>query len=100
MDLIPLVGSSRIRAYGWEESPVNRQLFKGKLDGRAQRRERSGLLQIEFTDGARWYYFDVPVLIFDAWMLSRSKGSFFHRYIRGHFNERTAAEVERQQSAG
>lgn len=98
MVLVPIVGSSRIRAYGWEEArrdPVD-------VSGRApaiQRRERAGLLQLEFMDGARWYYFNVPVMLFEAWMMSRSKGSFFHNYIRGRFNERPAAEVERVQTS-
>lgn len=94
MDLIPIAGSSRIRAYGWEENAVNRQLFKARIDARAQRLERFGLLQLEFSTGERWYYFDVPTLLFDAWLLSRSKGSFFHRYISGKFNERPAEEID------
>lgn len=98
MTLIPVEGSSTIAGYAWEERAVNRQLFKGKLDARAQRRERTGVLKIGFRNGRAWYYFDIPVSVFDAWQMAHSKGSFFLKFIRGKYDEKPAEEVESRQS--
>ncbi len=99
MDLIPLAGSSLITGYGWEENAENRQLFKGRIDARAQRLERFGCLQLQFNTGARWYYFEVPVHLFESWLMSKSKGHFFHKWIRGKYGDKAAEEVERVQSS-
>ncbi len=86
MDMRPIEGSSRIRAYGWE------------LTVREPRHLRAGLLQLEFTDGARWFYYGVPESVLEAFLMARSKGSFFARNIQRSFEQRPADEVERVQS--
>lgn len=46
---------------------------------------RDGTLEIEFTTGSVYRYFDVPSHIHDALMAAESHGSFFSGHIRGHF---------------
>lgn len=87
MTRIPVVGSSRIAAYAWEPG--------ARTEGRGA---RTGLLQIEFPNGARWYYFGVPEMVFESWLMARSKGSFFNENIQWSYPHKPADEVERVQS--
>ena len=42
-------------------------------------------LEVEFTDGSIYQYFDVPETIFESLMQASSKGSFLATQIRHHF---------------
>lgn len=95
MTRIPVVGSSRIAAYAWEPGPR-----PADEDGKVVRGARTGLLQIEFPDGARWYYFGVPESVFESWLMARSRGSFFNEHIQWSYPHKHANEVERVQSGG
>lgn len=84
MDLIPVAGSSLIRAYGWEPDPAG----------------GTGLLQLGFSNGSRWYYQAVPERLFEDFLFSDSKGAFFHREFKGKFDGRPAEEVEQGNLSG
>ena len=47
--------------------------------------ERRDELQLDFHDGARYGYSGVAPEMFRDLLCATSKGSFFNRYIRGHF---------------
>lgn len=79
MDLIAVAGSTLVRAYGWEADP-------GDVG--------TGLLQLGFANGSRWYYFGVPERVLEDFLLSDSKGEFFHRELKGRYNGKAAEEVE------
>ena len=68
------VESSILKAYGWEPGP---------------RGSKSGLLALQFTAGAEYWYQDVPERVLEDFMMSASKGSFFRREIRPHYPGRT-----------
>jgi lysyl-tRNA synthetase class 2 len=46
---------------------------------------RRHLLQLEFPDRTVYRYFDVPVDLYEGLLRAPSKGSYFNRFIRGHF---------------
>lgn len=43
------------------------------------------LLQLEFRSREVYHYFGVPAGVHEALLEARSKGSYFHRAIRGRF---------------
>lgn len=43
------------------------------------------VLQIIFTTGRIYLYYDVPPTVYEELIHARSKGSFFNKKIRGHF---------------
>jgi lysyl-tRNA synthetase class 2 len=51
---------------------------------RADRRE----LEVTFTTGRRYLYFDVPPLIEQAFRAAGSRGRFFNERIRDHYSFR------------
>ncbi len=65
MDLFPLE-SSILQAYGWEAGP---------------RKSRVGLLALQFKDGSEYWYQGVPERVFEDFLMSKSKGSFFRREL-------------------
>jgi hypothetical protein len=42
-------------------------------------------LEVEFTTGTVYQYFDVPERVFEELMAAESKGGFFNSQIRGHY---------------
>jgi hypothetical protein len=46
---------------------------------------RTSVLCLEFRSGAIYRYFDVPPILFQALLAADSKGTFFHRFLRGSF---------------
>ena len=44
------------------------------------------VLEIEFRSGALYRYFAVPLPIFENLLKAESKGRYFGKTIRGHFN--------------
>jgi len=44
-----------------------------------------GLLQLEFRSRAIYQYFGVPAAVHEGLLGAPSKGSYFNRFIRGHF---------------
>jgi hypothetical protein len=46
---------------------------------------REGTLEVEFTTGTVYQYFDVPDRVYEELMAAESKGGFFNRRIRDHF---------------
>jgi KTSC domain len=46
---------------------------------------KDGTLEIEFTNGSVYQYFDVPEHVHDELMRAGSHGELFSRQIRGHF---------------
>ena len=47
--------------------------------------EARKLLRLEFRSRAIYQYFGVPAAVHQALMDAPSKGSYFNRFIRGHF---------------
>ena len=43
------------------------------------------LLQLEFRSRAIYQYFSVPAAVHEGLLSAPSKGSYFNRFIRGHF---------------
>ncbi|WP_134090502.1 KTSC domain-containing protein [Olivibacter sp. XZL3] len=43
------------------------------------------VLQIIFTTGRIYFYYDVPPTVYEKLIHARSKGSFFNKEIRGRF---------------
>jgi hypothetical protein len=41
-----------------------------------------GVLEVEFTSGAVYRYFDVPVPVHEALMAAESHGSYFNAHVR------------------
>lgn len=64
MNRIP-VRSSNIRSIGYD--PASRTL------------------EVEFNSGGVYQYFDVPESVYQDFMQATSKGSYFHRYIKGRY---------------
>jgi hypothetical protein len=46
---------------------------------------RENVLEIEFTSGRVYQYFDVPASIHQELMQAGSKGGYFNKHIRGHY---------------
>ena len=44
-----------------------------------------GRLQLEFRSRAIYQYFGVPAAVHEGLLAAPSKGSYFNRFIRGHF---------------
>lgn len=61
IEMIPVV-SSNIAAIGYSDS--------------------SSVLQVDFMNGTRYRYFDVPTQVFTAFLASRSKGRYFNTIIK------------------
>jgi hypothetical protein len=49
--------------------------------------DRLQTLAITFTSGREYTYFDVPRHIYDAFLASSSKGTFFNTHIRDQYSE-------------
>jgi KTSC domain len=47
--------------------------------------DRREKLQLDFRDGTRYVYSGVTANLYRDLLCATSKGSFFNRYIRGHF---------------
>lgn len=47
--------------------------------------EEELILEVEFTGGRRYQYFDVPSTIFDGLRTAGSHGSFLNQNIKGTF---------------
>lgn len=61
LEMIPIV-SSHISAIGYCDS--------------------SSVLQVDFSNGSRYRYFNVPTQIFTAFLTARSKGRYFNTFIK------------------
>jgi hypothetical protein len=48
--------------------------------------DRHHQLRLDFRDGSRYLYSGVAPDLYRALLSATSKGSFFNRYIRGHFH--------------
>lgn len=44
------------------------------------------LLQVEFVNRSVYQYFDVPALVYQELIQASSKGAYFNRSIRPHFD--------------
>jgi KTSC domain len=53
-------------------------------------------LDLEFRDGSRYRFFDVPAACFQHLLASDSKGAYFNRHIRNCFRYQVLAEIEGQ----
>lgn len=47
--------------------------------------EPSQTLEVEFSDGAIYQYFNVGLEIYESFMRAPSKGQFLHAYIRNAY---------------
>ncbi len=63
-----------------EQHPVHSSLLRMVGFDRA-----SGVLELEFTNGHVYRYFDVSEFVHRALMLSASKGAFFHTQIESRY---------------
>lgn len=61
IEMIPVV-SSNIAAIGYSDS--------------------SSVLQVDFMNGTRYRYFNVPTQVFTAFLVARSKGRYFNNIIK------------------
>jgi len=43
---------------------------------------KSAIFEVEFTNGEIWQYHDVPKNVWEAFIGSESKGSYFHHKIK------------------
>jgi hypothetical protein len=68
----PIAGSGSIAAYGYDPAPVDER----------GRRFRTGLLVLQFVDGSEYWYRAVPESVLADFLMAKSRGSFFHKYIR------------------
>lgn len=57
------------------------------------------LLQLEFTSGALYQYFGVPLVVHEALLRATSKGSYFNHAIRGRFPDRRILACPKQNIA-
>jgi hypothetical protein len=46
---------------------------------------KNASMDIEFRDGGVYRYYDVPVAVYEQFLLSDSKGKFFHAQLKGVF---------------
>jgi hypothetical protein len=46
---------------------------------------RNLTLEVEFTDGSIYQYFDVPEAVYQEFMRAGSKGKFLHANIKGSY---------------
>jgi hypothetical protein len=61
------------------------------------------ILEIEFTSGAVYQYFEVPAAVFEELMHAESKGQYFNQEIRDDYTalrEPTARRGNRRRRAG
>ena len=65
MERIKIEGSSNIVSIGYDETNL--------------------ILEVEFKGGSVYKYLDVPIDVFNNFMESDSKGSFFHRNIKNTY---------------
>jgi hypothetical protein len=64
--------SSQIAAYGYEQ--------------------KTGEMRVEFRDGTRWRYRNVPLAVFEGFLRTSSKGGYLNREIKEKFEgERLSA---------
>lgn len=54
------------------------------------------LLELEFCDGGRYHFFDVPAQCFQQLVEAPSKGTYFNRNIRNRFLYQKVAEIDRK----
>jgi hypothetical protein len=54
------------------------------------------LLELEFHDGARYRFFDVPAACFQQLLASDSKGAYFNRNIRNCFRHQLLTEIRQK----
>ena len=47
--------------------------------------EASETLEVEFTSGSIYQYYDVPISIYQKFMQARSKGKFMDEYIMDEY---------------
>jgi len=47
----------------------------------------SSTLELEFTNGAVWQYFDFPESLWYEFESAESQGKFFHREIKNQYSE-------------
>jgi len=64
-DWKPTPESSNIAGFGYEET--------------------NQVLTVEFNNGSRYNYYDVPSHIFDGMKTAHSKGNYLHANIKGRF---------------
>jgi KTSC domain len=86
----PCLGSEEIRGYGFERKRLSRTADLGYFRHVAAGGGEMGTLALEFVRGGVWYYFDVPERVFEEFLLSESRGRYFHKFIRGTYREARA----------
>lgn len=47
--------------------------------------EATQVLTVEFNDGSRYYYYDVPENVFDGMKSADSKGKYLNAEIKSHY---------------
>ncbi len=45
----------------------------------------SSTLELEFSDGDRYRYFEVPEAVYSELLAADSKGNFFHTHVKGTY---------------
>lgn len=74
MEMILVMNSSNVKAYGWKENVI---LFNGCIP--------RNILRIEFLNGMIYDYIGISDEVFKNFLKSESKGSFLHRNIIGKY---------------
>lgn len=48
--------------------------------------EKERVLEVEFTNGTRYRYTDVPPAVYAGLLQAGSAGTYFHQNVRGQYN--------------
>lgn len=63
----------------WIETPDSSNIARFRYD------DSTNVLTVEFKNGGRYDYYDVPVSIFDGMKAATSKGQYLAQNIKGRF---------------
>jgi hypothetical protein len=64
---------------------MRRAAFHSTLVQAATYQDQFAVLELEFSDGAVYRYFQVPAQVYEDLLSAESKGGYFNRCIRTHF---------------
>ena len=90
--LIPHRSSVASSGEDWSAISIQREEVRSSNLASVGYSARAGVLEIEFHSGAIYRYRDVPAAVHAELMSAESKGQYFVRKIRGHFEFRRMNE--------
>lgn len=63
----------------WIDTPESSNIARFDFD------DRAGVLTVEFKNGGRYKYYDVPVAVFEGMKTASSKGQFLAQNVKGAY---------------